>query len=293
MTGARCPWEYSSPDLAHSQPSIVSVNPSLPLLEDAPDQPLPNDEAWIAQQQSAVASLASTLAKCTHLKHLTFTTRPGPETYLSEAALIPLLSLRNLTSLVLDAASSPANMRMGCVTSVHLCAAVNDLILHSPALRKIHLRLDRVCARLFEVPVGFDYHAAGVLQNLEEVVVNMQLAPVTLTATGPKEIAGQVVPCNFHHNLVAINKGRFVACGTKPGHRMEVEDAASDILVHAPKLRMLRIFVRGLLTEGGDFAYDLWEGRWLRLEPGAEWDAEGTEFVPRVQVCVTMRRRRR
>jgi len=31
--------------LAHSQPSIVSVNPSLPLLEDAPDQPLPNDEA--------------------------------------------------------------------------------------------------------------------------------------------------------------------------------------------------------------------------------------------------------
>jgi len=55
---------------------------------------------------------------------------------------------------------------------VHLCAAINELLVNSPTLQSIYLRLDYICPQLFHIPEPLP---AGAVKNLEVIVVNMGL----------------------------------------------------------------------------------------------------------------------
>ncbi|KAK4448664.1 hypothetical protein QBC34DRAFT_464372 [Podospora aff. communis PSN243] len=219
----------------------------------------------------ALATLSSALQACPSLRHFSFTMRPGTEEYLNEQALLPLLDLRSLVSLRFDVAGADAPLNMGLVSNAHICAAINALIIHSPALQRIHVRLNRVCGNLFQIP---NSRPATAFRRLEEVIVNLESKRLWT------RVIAQAVPCN-------CNFRDSSPCMKKSGHLEEVEKAAMKMGKRAPNLKMLR----SISTDWNAYpsptvAHDLLGDKWVRLDDGAGWDDKGTEHVKRVYVMM-------
>jgi hypothetical protein len=256
---------FTSNPAALSQSKARTTSVELSLRPESNPNPQETEQEWASKQRASLATLASFLQDCEGLRHLQVTMTPGPETYLGEDSVLGLLDLRNLTSLVFNAAGSDSYMRIGRVSSVHLCAAVNDLILHSPALRSIHLRLDHACPCLFDTPRALP---DGSLQKLEVIILN------TVVYVG--NMHAHTTPCNF-------NKDFDRPCDTKQGHRLEIEQQALKLVKRAPNLKTLRFFGESMLRNCID-AHDVIDDKWSHSPLNAPWDAEGVEFVPRIPI---------
>ncbi|KAK1759100.1 hypothetical protein QBC47DRAFT_371067 [Echria macrotheca] len=236
-----------------------------------------SEEAWISRQKSALAALVSALKGSARLRHLKVNIMPGPEEYLGCAAIHDLLSLRQLSTLHLDVSGYDTHLEMSHGRNLHLCEAVNNLILYSPSLRDIRIKLDRECDRLFAFPETLP---EGALQNLETVILDMRLNG-SWRQSPPGIHSGQALPCNYAPNTPSQ---------TKRGHREEVGQQAVRFAKHAPKLKLLRILassdVMGLFPRGGFAAHDLLSNKWFAVQPNAPWDSAGREFTPRYQVDI-------
>ncbi|KAG7284473.1 hypothetical protein NEMBOFW57_010847 [Staphylotrichum longicolle] len=129
---------------------------------------------WSAELTTALTALFQALSQAPALRALTLTAHAlGNAGHILPArALANLLSSvqhrqgHYLTSLHLDTHACPIGQEYDA--GVHLCASINALLL--PSLRVLRCRMERVCPVLLG---GED-----ALPMLEEVVVNLSLAPV-------------------------------------------------------------------------------------------------------------------
>lgn len=72
-------------------------------------------------------------------------------------------------------------------------------------------------------------------------------------------------------------------CGTKQGHRLEIEQQALKFVRRAPNIKTLRFFGESMLKNCIE-AHDVIDDKWSHLPLDAPWDAEGIEFVPRIAI---------
>lgn len=158
--------------LARSQRHIVSFTLHL---EGPPVRAaVPSYTRWSAELTTALTTLFQTLSQAPALRALTLTAHAlGNAGHILPArALANLLSSvqhrqgHYLTTLHLDTHACPIGQDPDA--GVHLCGSINALLL--PSLRVLRCRMERVCPVLLG---GED-----ALPMLEEVVVNLSLAPV-------------------------------------------------------------------------------------------------------------------
>ncbi|KAK3299581.1 uncharacterized protein B0H64DRAFT_389071 [Chaetomium fimeti] len=229
---------------------LSSVNLYLHFLgKTVRDDPSPDDKC-VVEANSFLDQLVVPLRHCPQLKSLSIIAALGLFG-LSTGSIGSLLSVCPLTSLHIDIPIRLAlwRGRPGYNDhTAHLCRCINALL---PSLRRLSCRLHLICDQLLE-PLPDD--ANGPLK-LEELIIN--LTQPSFTGQGR------------HHPR---NCGSILA-PFEPVQKA-IENQAEALVARLNNPRMVRVIGYGVLLQE-IYAYDAITKRRTRLEPDAEWDAEG------------------
>ncbi|GAB1318211.1 hypothetical protein MFIFM68171_08421 [Madurella fahalii] len=208
---------------------------------------------WTIRLNCDLVNLAASLQECPRLRCLKLRAEPqGSEGnslrpgYLAATPLADLLSLRHLTSLEIDIFGAHPRPRN---PTVHLCDSINSLL---PSLRRLRCRMGHLCERLLELP------ASATPFSLEEVIIGL----CRTDGLPPVSRYQYADPCKGSKHSESVLEFYF-----------GIEDQARTLSSRLRNPRMVRVIWEDVPNRGIS-ALDAVAWKWIRLPPGAQWDAQ-------------------
>lgn len=243
--------ETLSLDLKGYHPGLSNVRGSTSQPRSPQEDPA---KAWEKGLNDDLAHLAVMVQRSPRLRTLCVRAWSSPsaypfplEGYLSLSTMRALLSVENLSVLVLDLAGTSLDPSAQQVDE-HICPFIGDLLC---TLQTLHLRMRSICPDVLKI------QGPDKTLRLSAVVINLSLDTHQSDITS----AAHSVPCgSLFGGLIQL--------------RDDIQKQAEVLVTHMESPKTMRILIH-TLPQFDTLSLDVLTGKIMKLEDDAAWDEDG------------------